>query len=72
MYKTTFTVSQMDCPSEERIIRMALGGFSIMKMDFNIPNRSLTVYHSEDPYVIDKKLISLNLGSSLISTEKNH
>lgn len=72
MYKTTFTVSKMDCPSEERIIRMALGEFSIMRIDCNIPNRKLIIYHNEEPTLIDQKLIPLNLGSSLVSTEEVH
>lgn len=62
----------MDCPSEERIIRMALGEFPIMRIDCNIPNRKLIIYHNEEPTLIDQKLIPLNLGSSLVSTEEVH
>ena len=36
----------MDCPSEENLIRMKLDGNSdIEYLEFDIPNRQLTVFH---------------------------
>lgn len=47
MKKSIFEVSKMDCPSEENLIRMKLDGMPGDKnLDFDIPNRKLTVFHS--------------------------
>lgn len=46
MNKTTFEISKMDCPSEENLIRMKLDSIaSIEHLDFDIPNRKLTVFN---------------------------
>lgn len=59
----------MDCPSEENLIRMKLDGISnITNLDFDIPNRKLTVFHSGKTDQIENFLIELNLGSKKIST----
>lgn len=55
----------MDCPSEERIIRMKLEDSSVKEMIFDIPNRLLTVYHESDPQLVLEKLIPLNFGAML-------
>jgi len=69
MKKTDFIVSKMDCPCEEQIIRMALDGIErIAKLEFDIPNRKLVVYHTTEDSVIEAKLKSLNLGANLVST----
>lgn len=60
----------MDCPSEENMIRMKLDGLSFRKLDFDIPNRNLYVYHEGDPLPISHALSELNLGSSLSNTEE--
>ena len=55
----------MDCPSEERLIRMKLEGISaIQDLQFNIPERKLIVVHSENSE-IESRLKSLGLGSEL-------
>lgn len=60
----------MDCPSEENLIRMKLDGISsIVNLDFDIPNRKLTVFHSGEMDKIEKSVIELNLGGKKISTE---
>ena len=70
MKKSTFKISQMDCPSEENLIRLKLAEIDAIKhLDFNIANRSLEVYHQGDLTIIDNALASLNLGSSLLNTE---
>lgn len=59
----------MDCPSEENLIKMKLSDISkIQKMDFDIPNRILTIHHNEDPSVILDSLKALNLGAVLKGT----
>lgn len=59
----------MDCPSEENVIRMKLEGLqTIKKLDFDIENRNLTVYHSEEDKEILSRLESLNFGTILTET----
>ena len=71
MQKTTFEITKMDCPSEENLIRMKLDGIpSISNLDFDIPNRKLTVFHSGEIDQIEKSVIELNLGGKKISTEQ--
>lgn len=66
MRKSTFIVSKMDCPSEERIIRLKLEDMaSIKHMEFNIPERLLTIIHEGEPIEILEKLTPLNFGASL-------
>jgi Co/Zn/Cd efflux system component len=59
----------MDCPSEEQMIRMKLQQFNIYRLDFDIPNRILEVYHIEQVNSIRASLNELNLNTSLVSTE---
>ena len=71
MKKTTFEITKMDCPSEENLIRMKLDGISgIANLNFDIPNRKLTVFHNEEIEQIEKSVIELNLGGKKISTEQ--
>ena len=73
MNKTIFEITKMDCPSEENLIRMKLDGIpSIANLDFDIPNRKLTVFHSGETDQIEKSVIELNLGGKKISTEQTH
>jgi Co/Zn/Cd efflux system component len=71
MNKTIFEITKMDCPSEENLIRMKLDGISsIANLDFDIPNRKLTVFHSGEIDQIEKSVLELNLGGKKISTEQ--
>tara|TARA_Y200000002_G_C22636619_1_gene644934 strand:+ start:219 stop:1013 length:795 start_codon:yes stop_codon:yes gene_type:complete len=71
MKKTIFEITKMDCPSEENLIRMKLDGISsIANLDFDIPNRKLTVYHSGEIEQIEKSVLELNLGGKKILTEQ--
>ncbi|CAM1360310.1 Cobalt-zinc-cadmium resistance protein CzcD [Tenacibaculum sediminilitoris] len=73
MNKTIFEITKMDCPSEENLIRMKLDGISsIANLDFDIPNRKLTVFHSGEIDQIEKSVIELNLGGKKISTEQTN
>ena len=73
MYKSTFHIKKMDCPSEENLIRMKLNGISsIANLDFDIPNRKLTVFHSGETDQIVKSVIELNLGGKKISKEQTN
>lgn len=69
MNKTTFLIKKMDCPSEEQMIRMKLGDIGqIISMDFDIPKRTLVVFHHGDFQEIDKKIEDLKFDSSIIET----
>ena len=69
MFKSVFTISKMDCPSEESLIRMKLEGLSAIKsLVFDIENRKLTVFHSEENEEIEKYLKELNSGAKLQET----
>ena len=60
----------MDCPSEENLIRMKLDAHSdIVHLDFDISDRTLTVYHDGEIDKIQQSLDSLNLGTTLQSSE---
>jgi Co/Zn/Cd efflux system component len=73
MNKTIFEISKMDCPSEENLIRMKLDRISsIANLDFDIPNRKLTVFHSAQLDEIEKSVIELNLGGKRLSTEETN
>lgn len=59
----------MDCPSEENLIRMKLHGIAgIKSLDFDIPNRKITVYHQGEIGLIEESIAALHLGSRLISS----
>jgi Co/Zn/Cd efflux system component len=73
MEKTIFEIAKMDCPSEENLIRMKLDGISSIKnLEFNIPDRKLTVYHLGEIDQIEKSIHELNLGSTKLSTKQTN
>jgi Co/Zn/Cd efflux system component len=66
MYKSLYHISKMDCPSEENMIRMKLEGLHVIKkLEFDIENRNLTVFHSENDDEILSRLEALNFGAKL-------
>lgn len=66
---SVFTVPKMDCPSEERVIRLALNGFDeIRTLSFDLSNRRLEVVHDGAVKPITSKLATLGLGASLQET----
>lgn len=70
MKKTTFHISKMDCPSEEQMIRMKLEPFyEVKQLSFDIPNRKLEVYHTEEVEKIHQALSELKLNDQLEITE---
>lgn len=70
MEKTLFKINKMDCPSEENLIRMKLDGISSIKnLEFDIPNRILTVFHIGKIDQIEKSITQLNLGEKKLKTE---
>ena len=50
---------------------MNLDGISSIKnLEFDIPNRKLTVFHQGEIEAIEKSVVDLNLGGRKISTEQ--
>lgn len=47
--RTTVRIEQMDCPTEERMIRAKLGSADgVVALDFNLLERHLTIHHTVD------------------------
>jgi Co/Zn/Cd efflux system component len=70
MLKTTFKISKMDCPSEERLVRMKLERMaSIQSLQFDIPGRTLNVYHAGGHDELLTALESLRLDTKFVSSE---
>lgn len=68
---SVFTIPKMDCPSEERMIRMSLEGHDeIRSLGFDLPNRQLRVVHEGSAEPLTARLTSLGLGAALHSTVK--
>jgi Cation efflux family len=70
---SAFAVPKMDCPSEEQMIRMALGDIAPpVILEFDTPNRRMCVFHSVDVSAIEERLSPLGLGAKLIETRQAH
>ena len=71
MEKTIFKITKMDCPSEENLIRMKLDQISEVKnLEFDIPQRTLTVIHTGNLEEIEKSIIELKLDGKRLQTEQ--
>ncbi len=71
LIKSIFKITQMDCPSEEQMIRMKLDGIEKIKhLEFDIPNRKLAVIHTTESSEILDCLEDLKLGTTLNSEEE--
>ncbi|HBC38955.1 MAG TPA: cation transporter, partial [Porphyromonadaceae bacterium] len=70
MQKTIFHIKEMDCPSEEELVRMKLDEIpDIARIDINIQDRKATIFHRANTAEIETLLNELKLGSSLVSSE---
>ena len=67
MKKSLFEISKMDCPSEERLIRMALAKYPDLNMQFDLEKRQVTIIHDQQTSALSDDLARLNLGSKLLS-----
>lgn len=69
--ETLISISKMDCPSEERLIRLALEGVAgVRGLTFNLQDRTLTVVHACDAKALMAKIEPLGLGASLVKSEE--
>ena len=53
----------MDCASEERLVRMALQDAGVRHLDFDLPNRRVTVLHDAAADQILERLLPLKFGA---------
>jgi hypothetical protein len=68
-FVSEFVVPRMDCPSEERLIRMALDDIQPpVALVFDSPDRRVTVTHGGNIRDIQGRLESLGLGARLQAT----
>lgn len=59
----------MDCPCEENLIRLKLQNFgNIKRLDFDLANRTLSIFHTENEREIAQCIDTLNLSSHLIES----
>lgn len=64
-----YTIPKMDCPSEERMIRLALNGEDqVQALSFDLQARRLEVIHDGEATPITNKLTPLGLGATLQAT----
>lgn len=69
-FASVFTVPKMDCPSEEQMIRMAIDTMDLdVALEFDTPNRTVTVFHSNNIEEIQATLKGVGLGAVLDRTE---
>lgn len=66
--KVRWRIDKMDCPTEERLIRNRLEPMpGVLRLDFNLLARELTVYHRlDDVQPIEAALVALDMAPSLI------
>lgn len=67
-----FSVTDMDCPTEENLIRTKLANVQgVLGLEFNLMSRILKVRHQPNALPeISTALDSLNLGATLVDTEQ--
>lgn len=67
--QSVFDIPKMDCPSEERMIRMALQGVDgIALLSFDLAGRQMTARHHGPVQVLLQRLEPLGLGTRLAAS----
>jgi len=70
-FVSEFHLAKMDCSSEERLVRMKLDGIQPeVALEFDLPQRTLQVFHQGNIDDITQRLESLNLGAKLTETRE--
>jgi copper chaperone CopZ len=68
-YRSTFHIADMDCPSEENLIRLRLDGVpGVLRLSFDLDERTLEVLHEGPSEEIAGPLETLGLGSRLVES----
>jgi Co/Zn/Cd efflux system component len=69
-FSTSFSLPGMDCPSEERLVRLALGGQSgVGRLEFDLDERRLRVWHTGEAQAVLGRLVPLGFGARLEHSE---
>lgn len=72
MQHTSYRIAQMDCSSEEQMVRMCLEGLSgVERLAFDLGARRLDVYHHSDRAAVLAALDGLRLGATEIEHTEN-
>lgn len=67
--RSTFAMPGMDCPSEERLVRLALEGIpGVAHLSFDLPGRRLTVRHEGPTEPVLGRLLPLGMGAALLES----
>lgn len=67
---SVFAVPKMDCPSEERMVRLALDGLDTVRgLTFDLTNRRVRIVHDGAVQPITDRLVPLRLGATLEAME---
>ena len=67
MKQSTFDIRDMDCSSEEQMIRLRLAGKDgVTRLEFDLGQRLLDVFHNASSEEIGEVLATLNLGARQI------
>lgn len=69
MHRSVFSIPKMDCPSEERLIRMALQDLAGVSLSFDLTGRRLTALHPGSAAAVLERLAPLGLGAALTRSE---
>ena len=70
LQRSVFRVPRMDCPAEESLVQTALDGADgVRRLEFDLPGRSLTVWHSGEARQVEQILDRLQLGARLDRSE---
>ena len=66
--RVRYRIDQMDCPTEERMIRDRLGRMAgVVRMDFNLLERELTVHHRlDDTGAVETALSELGMAPKVL------
>lgn len=69
--KSLLAIPRMDCPSEERLIRMALDGLEgVGELRFDLRGRTLSVTHRGEPGPLLAKLEPLGFGARVVESSE--
>lgn len=69
--RTLFKVPKMDCPSEERIIRLALGEVrGILSLNFDLSERTLSIDHEDLELALVGRLEPLGFGAEIQESKR--
>ncbi len=69
VFRSVFDVPGMDCPSEERLVRMSLDGVDgVAGLEIDLAARRVAVLHRGDVREISSRLEPLGFGARLVAT----